>query len=120
MSVHEQIREIILHKHKGKKNAIKSHTLAEEIGIDPGPSKITIRTLITETIQKLNIPIGADSHGYFLIENKEELKNYFNHLESRKNGIENRKLIVYGAYARYYENETLTLTSETIDHDEEK
>ena len=49
MSKHEKIKEILLN-HKGKNNMITAPAIAEQIGIDPGPSGVDIRNLITETI----------------------------------------------------------------------
>jgi len=58
----EQIKDILL-GHVGKENMIKAEVIAEMIGIDPGPSGIRIRKLITETIVTKHLPIASSNRG---------------------------------------------------------
>ena len=115
----EQVRDILL-DHKGKKNAIKSKEIAKQINIDRGPSNVTIRTKILETIKTYKIPVaGNPALGYFLITNKEELKEYQKSLQSRINKIFERSLIMERLYYRYYHDEELELGDEIFGPDEE-
>jgi hypothetical protein len=114
MSIHEKIKEVLL-KHKGKENGIKSHEVAEIVGIDPGPSNVTIRKRITETIEKYGIPIGSSTYyGYYLMKDKEELKEYNKFLDRKIQGNINRKSLLTAAYYRYYEGESLEFSGEII------
>jgi biotin carboxylase len=114
----EQIRDILL-DHKGKRNAIKSKEIAQQINIDRGPSNVTIRTKILETIKTYKIPVaGNPALGYFLITNKEELKEYQKSLQSRINKIIERSLIMERLYYRYYHDEELELGDEIFGPDE--
>ncbi|MFX1295809.1 MAG: hypothetical protein ACFFD2_13275 [Promethearchaeota archaeon] len=115
MTEHEQIRQILL-QHRGKENALKSPEIAELIGIDPGPSNVNIRTKITETLRMYSLPIaGNPSIGYFLIQNREELLETLDSLQSRMNKINERMLYINAAYYRFYEDQDLILTDEYID-----
>ncbi len=119
MSEHEKIRDIIL-KHIGKKNGIRSPILAKMIGVDPGSSNVNIRRLILETIGIYSLPIGSHTYyGYYLIENKEELREYIRSLDSRRHEIEQRKVLVNIAYYRNNEEEKLELTEEKFDFKEQ-
>lgn len=118
MSEINKIKEIIL-KHVGKENGIKAPKIAEEIGIDPGPSGVIIRKFIRETIRRLGVPIGANTHyGYYLIQNSEELREYLSTLDSWKHSIEDRKTMINVAFYRYYDDEDLDLTSEFMGPDD--
>ncbi|MFX1568999.1 MAG: hypothetical protein ACFFCV_11610 [Promethearchaeota archaeon] len=116
MSQHEQIKEILLN-HSGKQNAIKSPEIASQIGIDPGPSNVIIRTLITQTLKKYHLPIsGNPALGYYLIETKQELRETLKSLDSRIQEITDRKAYIAASYFRLHEDEELELTGEIIDN----
>ena len=118
MSELVKIKKIIL-EHVGKENGIKAPEIAEKIGIDPGPSGVIIRGFIRETIRKLGVPIGANTHyGYYLIQNSAELREYLSTLESWKHSIEDRKTMVNVAFYRHYDDEDLDLTREFIGPDD--
>jgi len=102
MEIHDQIRKILL-SHVGKSNAIKSPEIADIIGIDRGPSNITIRNFILETMEMFHLPFGASTQkGYFLIENEEELKEYKKSLQSRSDKIYTRKILAELFFKEYY------------------
>jgi len=116
----EQIRDILL-EHKGKRNAIKSKEIAQQINIDRGPSNVKIRKLITETLKSFKLPIaGNPGLGYYLIETSEELRGYLNSLDSRIKNITDRKTKVALFYSKYYPEEELELTGEIFDDDFEE
>jgi len=108
----EQIRDVLLN-HRGKEHAIKARDIANQVGIDRGPSSVTIRTKILETIKTYKIPVaGNPALGYFLITNKEELKNYQKSLQSRINKTVERSLLMERLFYRYYHDEELELGDE--------
>jgi len=114
----EQIRDILL-AHRGKENAIRARDIANQVGIDRGPSSVTIRRKILETIKTYKIPVaGNPALGYFLITNKEELKDYQKSLQSRINKIIERSLIMERLFYRYYHDEELELGDEFFGPDE--
>ena len=121
MSIHEQIRDILLN-HKSKKNAITAETIAEQIGIDPGPSGVNIRDKITETIINYRLPVASTNRGYYFLEDEDDLKRYEKSLEGRSNKILYRKFKVMEYFYEYYNKEILEFTKEIfedrIDDDE--
>ena len=86
MSAREQIRELLLN-HPGKINMITAPAIAENIGIEPGPSGVEIRELITETIITYHLPVASSSRGYYLLEDSDDLKRYQKSLDGRTNKI---------------------------------
>ena len=117
MSEHEKIREILL-KHQGKKNMITAPVIAESIGIEPGPSGVDIRELITETIITYHLPIASSSRGYYLLEDPEDLKRYQKSLDGRSNKITMRKLLVTQYFSEFYNREELELTREAFEEED--
>jgi len=116
MSIHEQIRDILL-QHIGKRNAIKSREIAKLVGINRGASSVNIRTKITETIGQYMLPIGGNTAvGYYLIENRDELKEYMQSLQRRINNTIERKNLVTTSFYKYYEDETFELTPEILEN----
>ena len=115
----EQIRYILL-DHVGKINMIKAETIAEMIGIEPGPSGVRIRELITDTIVSYHLPVASSNRGYYLLENPEDLKRYQRSLDGRVNKITSRKILVTQYYSEFYNQEELELGREVFeDIDEE-
>ena len=113
MSEHEKIREILLN-HRGKINMITAPAIAESIGIEPGPSGVDIRELITETIITYHLPVASSSRGYYLLEDPEDLKRYQKSLDGRTNKITMRKLLVTQYFNELYNIEELELTREAF------
>ncbi len=94
IDLHERIRDILIH-HVGKANAIKSPDIAEQIGIESGPSNITIRTLIRETIHRFRLSVaGNPNSGYFFINTEAELRDYIASMRHRIQRIEDRYIRV--------------------------
>ncbi len=109
----EQIRYILL-DHVGKINMIKAETIAEMIGIEPGPSGVRIRELITDTIVSYHLPVASSNRGYYLLENPEDLKRYQRSLDGRVNKITSRKILVTQYYSEFYNQEELELGREVF------
>jgi len=115
----EQIRYILL-DHVGKNNMITADAIAEMIGIDPGPSGVRIRELITDTIVSHHLPVASSNRGYYLLENSEDLKRYQRSLDGRANKITSRKILVTQFFSEFYNQEELELGREVFeDIDEE-
>ncbi len=117
MSKHEKIKEILLN-HKGKNNMITAPAIAEQIGIDPGPSGVDIRNLITETIITYHLPIASSNRGFYLLEDSEDLKRYQKSLDGRSNKITMRRLLVTQYFSEFYDREELELTREVFDDED--
>ena len=92
----------IMEKHKGKRNQISAGKIAKMLNLKQEDTHIEPRMLILETIKKYKIPIAGGSKGYYLITNKEELKEYTESLERRRQNIEDRKKIIKTAFDKYY------------------
>ncbi len=115
----ERIKEILI-VYKGKAKAIKSKDIAKAIGIEEGPSSVTIRNLITETIHKYQLPVaGNPAKGYFLMESQKELDEYIKTLNSRILQITDRLVRITLYFARFNKDPT-KLTPETLEIDEDE
>ena len=115
MSIHEQIRDILL-SHRGKQNPIKSKDIAIMVGEEWGMSGGNIRPKITDTIKQYHLPIaGNPAIGYYLIENREELNETIKSLDSRINGITNRKAFIFHFFHTFHNLEPLELTGEILE-----
>jgi len=110
----EQIRDILL-RHRGKKNAITAEAIAEEIKIEPGPSGVTIRDLITETIVTYRLPVASTNRGYYFLEDEDDLKRYQKSLDGRANKITTRRVLITQYFYEYYNLEDLELTKEIFE-----
>lgn len=111
---HNKIRDLLLGTDTD--NRLKSKDIAAAIGIEAGPSSVTIRNLIRETIFHFKIPICGGSNGYYLISNHEELKICVGSLESRKLEIDRRKTKLWDSFIHYYGEDAID--DEDIDEDD--
>ena len=120
MSNHEKIKDILM-QHIGKDNAIPSREIANQIGIDAGPSKVIIRKKIKESMIKYELPIATTSKGYYLMENNpEDLKRYQKSLTKRALDDVERGVLVGRFFSKYYNREELELVEEIIDEELEE
>ncbi|KKM80772.1 hypothetical protein LCGC14_1336480 [marine sediment metagenome] len=65
MSIQEKIKDILM-QHIGKDNAIPSVEIANQLGIDAGSSKVTIRRKIKKTMIEYELPFASTNKGYYL------------------------------------------------------
>ena len=93
----------ILEQHKGKANQISAGKIAEMLNLKQEDTHIAPRTLIFKAIKKFNIPLAGSSKGYYLITDKEELKEYMNSIDGRIKKIKERKSTVKKAFEKYYD-----------------
>lgn len=111
----EKIAEIIL-AHVGKKNAIPAREIAKTLGIQDNDTFVHTRTLITKTLKKKQLPIGAnEKFGYFLIANRTELDDYAKTLESREKNIGDRKVRTMVYFEGYYKTDVVNTTLDEFD-----
>lgn len=107
MSIHEKIKDILT-QHLGKENAISSVEIANQLGIDAGSSKVTIRRKIKETMIKHELPFSLTSKGYYLMEDDDEdLKRYQRSLAKRAYEDMERSFLVTKFFNKYYSREEL-------------
>lgn len=105
MNMIEQIRDILL-IHRGKQNRITSSQIARAVGITEDATYAKTRAQILECAKTYNLPLAADTKGYYLITNQEEYDCYIENLSSRIAGIEERKRIITENYEMWrHENE---------------
>lgn len=100
--MHEKIK-IILEQHVGKQNSITSAEIASILGIKEDATHPKTRRFLFETAELYELPIAATTKnpkGYFLITNDEEYDEYIATLDSRIDGIEERKKIITNNYKR--------------------
>lgn len=100
--MHEKIKRI-LEQHVGKQNSITSAEIAAILGIQEDDTHPKTRRLLFETAKLYKLPMAATTKnpkGYFLIANDEEYDEYIATLDSRIDGIEERKDIITNNYKR--------------------
>lgn len=83
-STEKKIEEILL-KHMGKGNPIDAGTIGKMVNIDDNDTHVNTRMIIKSLLIKSDLPIGANSHGYFIISNSDELREYQKNLNGRVN-----------------------------------
>ena len=93
----KQIRDILM-QHCGKSNAITSREIANLIDIIEDDTHAKTRAMILEAARIYSLPLAADTVGYYLITNEEEYNAYMNNLDSREEGIEERKELITKNY----------------------
>lgn len=89
--IKEQVKQILL-EHEGTDNPISSREINEELDIDSTGMFPKIRNIISELVLEEEIPVAANSQGYYLIQDEQELEEYVEQLESRAEAINERKL----------------------------
>ncbi|MBW1699652.1 MAG: hypothetical protein JRH18_17215 [Deltaproteobacteria bacterium] len=96
-----KIKEI-LENHIGKENQISSGEIGPEIGIYEDATHVQVRNLIREAIEKLRLPIGGGNRGYYLIKDRNELRQYTASIENRISEMQRRKDLIEEAFDDYY------------------
>lgn len=104
----EQIKNILM-QHRGKSNAITSREIAVIVGINyEDDTHAKTRVMILEAAKKYKLPLAAYGDGYYLVETEEEFNEYMENLDSRIEGIEERKKLITENYnLRKEQNEDL-------------
>lgn len=92
-----RIKEI-LENHVGKENQISSGEIGPEIGIHEDATHVQVRNLIREAIEKLKLPIGGGNKGYYMIKDKDELRQYTESIDNRINEMQRRKELIEEAF----------------------
>lgn len=90
----------ILVDHRGEDNPITSREIADETGLDSLDSTPCTRGVLRRLECEHDLPIASSNKGYYLIEEHGEARDYLQNLESRKQGIEQRKKAVMSAVER--------------------
>lgn len=99
MSIYETIRNCLV-LHKGKNNPITSAEVAVLIGIVEDDTHAQTRALILDTANMYGLPLAASNKGYYLITSDSEYDEYMENLDSRIEGIAQRKEIITKNYKR--------------------
>ena len=104
MSSDSQLHKIkeILEKHVGRENQISSGDIGPKMGIHEDATHVQVRGLIREAIEKLRLPIGGGNRGYYLIKDRNELRQYTESIENRINEMQKRKELIEEAFEDYY------------------
>lgn len=83
----DELARVLINRLRDNNDHLSSKQIAEEIGIDPGPSYIKIRMLMKSTITKFGLPIASDQKGAFWIHDAVTLLGYIQHLQNKIKGI---------------------------------
>ena len=100
----EELQEkILLYIAGARGSRVSSEEIRRTFGLERprGGNRVT-RGLIKDAMRGValdrGIPIGADSAGYFLVTSESELKAYLKNLDTRIEGIKERKRLVHSAW----------------------
>lgn len=93
----EQVKNILL-EHTGPSEAISSGDIAEELDIEESDTRSRTRELIWKAMRIYELPIGANTKGYFLIKSDSVFQDCIDLLEKRQEGIEERKDLLKKVY----------------------
>lgn len=104
ITYYEQIKKIIL-KHEGSNNPISSKAIGSMLGLPKLDGNAVVRKLTLETAERYSLPIAANSKGYFLITNLEELNTYIENLDNRIEAMLNREYLIKRNYEEYFKND---------------
>ena len=104
MAMDAQLNRIkeILEARVGRENQISSGEIGPEIGIHEDATHVQVRSLIREAIEKLRLPVGGSSRGYYLIKDEDELKQYTESIDKRIDKMQRRKDLIEEAFEDYY------------------
>jgi len=72
--------------------------ITEILGIKDTAGCPRTRKLILQAMKELNVPIGSNNFGYYLIRNKQEMQVYLNKLMKLQIALSKRIEITYYAY----------------------
>jgi len=84
----QELLEHLLERHTGPENAITQGKLANRLEMNTS----TLRSELRRLREERNIPIANQRNGYYILEDKEELRDYISHInqeiESKRKTIE--------------------------------
>lgn len=88
---------------KGKRNAIQAADLARVLGFSPEPNQDDLRDFIRDAINNGAL-IGSSKKGYWEIDTLDELNTVIDSLESRAQGVCDRRNALLGTWNREHPN----------------
>ena len=92
-SDHKRIKHI-LEQHCGKRNAIASHVISEEIGYPMEATQAVSRKEIHATAEEYDLPLLSCNKGFYLAETEEELAEYNENIDSRIHEMDRKRNLV--------------------------
>jgi hypothetical protein len=101
MSQLDEIKRI-LENHIGKENQISAGEIGPKIGIHEDATHVQVRDLIRQAIEIFGLPVAGGNRGYFLIKDKNELRDYVKNIEGRIEEMQKRIILVERAFNTYY------------------
>lgn len=101
--------ERILEDHVGPDDAITSGELSDRLDVDDGEGNPATREGIRILCEERGLPVAAGPKGYYVLETEEQLDEYMETLEARKQGIEERMWLVRKAWRQSRGDDQMTL-----------
>ena len=98
-SDHKRIKDI-LEQHCGKRNAIASHVISEEIGYPMEATQAVSRKEIHATAEEYDLPLLSCNNGFYLAEAEEELAEYNENIDSRIREMDRKRNLVNDSFRR--------------------
>lgn len=98
-SDHKRIKDI-LEQHCGKRNAIASHVISEEIGYPMEATQAVSRKEIHATAEEYDLPLLSCNKGFYLAETEEELAEYNENIDSRIHEMDRKRNLVNDSFRR--------------------
>lgn len=93
------IKDILL-AHKGVGNEVTSAEIADRIGLCEDATHAGTRQLIKKCADIYELPLSANSRGYFLMQDDSEFAAYIQNLDGRVAGIQARKEMIQTIWKR--------------------
>lgn len=89
----ERVKQV-LEMHCGEGNEISAGIIGSMLGYSHDDTHAKARRIVKKCAEKYGIPLGANTRGYFIMTSIDELREYEKNLQSRIQGIEERKKIM--------------------------
>lgn len=86
--------QLELAEHRGADNAITTDQLGTRVGIDDSGTNPKVRDAVKVLMAERSVPVVSDHNGYYIPASREEVHEYVANLESRIDGIQQRKRLV--------------------------
>lgn len=91
----EHIYRILREEAVGRQNAIPSSALGRRVGITDSNGNPETRFAIRDLMEATNAPIGSCADGYFIVAKRHELRDCLADLDSRMQGMRDRKRLLH-------------------------
>lgn len=87
-SILYRLRNLVRRHLQGKENAMKSGAIMNRLGFRSGTTNRKLRQATKLLLQEENVPLVSGASGFYVAQTVEELNEYLENLEARRQGID--------------------------------